>query len=203
MFWTLLGVGTFTAEVIWEHFLREKAKDKLPVHLIDLIDVALLTSSTAFSGVGAIQNFKTLSSAVKLAKGGKKVWQALRYTGLGLGDISIAVIQGKKLEKKGKEIVSRIEERDEIERERQELLKKLQSLKEETFFKKKEIDRQIRHNEEIQRHLKEYLQKKRVLFVPFQGKKEKISPSPKKELKYNLETEKAKRKREIEIDEEE
>jgi Skp family chaperone for outer membrane proteins len=187
MFWALVSGGIITAQVIWDLFLKEKAKEKIPAHLLDLIDIAFMTSGVAFPSVSAVETFRAVPTAVKLAKGSQKVWEALKRTGLGVATGGVAGIEGKRLYEKGKEFKEHIgkreeleREREELERERQELLEELQELEKENTYRIKELERQLRHYEEIQRHLKEYLEKKNVIFLPVPSKTET-------ELKYNLE----------------
>jgi hypothetical protein len=190
MFWALVSGGIVAGELIWEHFLREKAKKKLPVYLLDLIDIAFLTSATLFPATTSIQHFRTLPSALKLAGKSKKVKEALKRTGAGVVLLGMTIYEGTRLYKKGEEVIGHIgkyaeleREREELEKKREELLKKLSDLEQETMFKIKYLERQLYYYEEIQRQLKEYLRKKGVIFLPVPSETES-------ELKYNLEKEK-------------
>ena len=194
MFWTLVSGGIVAGELIWEHFLRKKVQHKLPVYLLDLIDIAFLTSAVAFPATISIQHFRTLPSAVKLAEKNRKVKEALKKTGAGVVLLGMTGYEGKRLYEKGKEVKEHIgkyaeleREREEFEREKAELLKELQDLYEEKIFLIKGLERQDRYNDEIQRQLKGYLEKKGVIFLP-------VPTQTESELKYNLEKEKKKGK---------
>jgi hypothetical protein len=195
MFWALVSGGIVAGELIWEHFLREKAKKKLPIYLLDLIDIALLTSATLFPATTSIQQFRTLPTAVKLAEKNKKVKKALKETGVGVVLLGMTGYEGKRLYEKGKEVKEHIGkyaeleiEREEFERKKAELLKELQDLYQEKTFKIKQLERQLYYYDEIQRQLKGYLEKKKgVIFLPVPSETES-------ELKYNLEKEKKKGK---------
>lgn len=194
MFWALVSSGIVAGEVIWEAFLREKAKQKIPVHLFDLIDIAFTLSAVAFPTTASVQHFRTLSNAVKLAKGSKKVKEALKQTGVGVVLLGMTGYEGKKLYERGREVKERIgeyaeleKEREELEMKKEELLKRLLELKEKKIFKIKELERQDRYYDEIQRQLKGYLEKKGVIFLP-------VPTQTESELKYNLEKEKKKGK---------
>ena len=194
MYWALVSGGLVAGELLWEYFLREKAKHKLPVYLLDLIDVVFLTSATVFPATTSIQHFRTLPSVIKLAEKNKKVKEALKKTAVGVVLLGGAGYEGKKLYEKGKEVKEHIgkyaeleRERKEFERRKAELLKKLQDLYEEKIFIIKGLERQDRYYEEIRRQLKGYLEKKGVIFFPVPSETES-------ELKYNLEKEKKKGK---------
>jgi hypothetical protein len=181
--------------VLWEHFLREKAKHKLPVYLLDLIDVVFMTSATVFPATTSIQHFRTLPSVIKLAEKNKKVKEALKKTGAGVVLLGVAGYEGKGLYEKGKEVKEHIGkyaeleiEKEEFERKKAELLKELQDLYQEKTFKIKQLERQLYYYDQIQRQLKGYLEKKKgVIFLP-------VPSETKSELKYNLEKEKKKGK---------
>lgn len=194
MFWALVSGGIVAGEVIWSLFLKEKAKQKLPVHLFDLIDIAFLTSAFAFPATTSIQHFRTLPTAVKLAEKNKRVKEALKRTGLGVALLGMTGYEGKRLYEKGKEVGEHIgkyseleAERKELEKKREELLKRLLNLEERIIFETKELERQLYYYDEIQRQLKEHLEKKGVIFLPVPSETES-------ELKYNLEKEKKKGK---------
>jgi Skp family chaperone for outer membrane proteins len=194
MFWALVSSGIVAGEVIWDLFLKEKAKQKLPVYLFDLIDIAFMLSSFAFPTATSIQHFRTLPTAVKLAEKSKKVKEALKQTGVGVVLLGMTGYEGTKLYKKGKEVKEHIgkyaeleRERQELEKEKEELLKELQDLYKEKTFKIKNLERQLYYYDEIQRQLKGYLEKKGVIFLPVPSETES-------ELKYNLEKEKKKGK---------
>jgi hypothetical protein len=171
MFWALVSGGIVAGEVMWDLFLREKAKQKLPVYLLDLIDIAFLTSAVAFPATTSIQQFRTLPTAIKLAEKSKRVKEALKQTGAGVVLLGMTGYEGRKLYKKGKEVKEHIgkyaeleKERQEFEREKEELLKELQDLYKEKTFEIKELERQARYYDEIQRQLKGHLEGKKELY---------------------------------------
>jgi DNA-directed RNA polymerase subunit F len=183
MFWALLSGGMVVGELIWEHFLKEKAQKKLPVHLVDLIDIALLTSAFVSPTATSIQHFRALPTVLKLAKGSKKVKEAIKKTGLGLVFLGVGGVEGKKLYEGVKEFNEHLK----IEKERQELLKKLLDLQNKTLLEIKSLERQQRYYEEIKERLRGYLEKKGVIILP-------VLPETESELKYNLEEKKKKGK---------